>query len=404
MRTIFTYLRGDRVIWVITFFLCMASLLVVYSSTGSLAYKQAGGNMFYYLTRQGIFIVIGLGAAYGVHLIPHGIFYRLSQVFYFLSIPLLLYTLMRGASINEAARWISLPGGLSFQTSDLAKMALIMYLATQLSQRNHDVKDLRKGFIPLMIPIVVTCSLILPANFSTAALLFVISIILLFIGRVRIRHLMTLAGIGLIAISLFVVVAINSPDTGRVGTWKRRIENFISKDGDNFQADQAKIAIATGGILGKGPGQSVQRNVLPHPYSDFIFAIIVEEYGFLVGLIIMGLYLTLLFRSVALIRKCKRTFSAFLVAGMVLLIVIQAFAHIGVCVGVFPVTGQTLPMISMGGTSMLITGVQLGVLLSVSRSVLEVKKQPTNDLDPTFENEPTEEIYNDGDNTETIID
>ena len=404
MRTIFTYLRGDRVIWVIVFIFSIVSLLVVYSSTGSLAYKQAGGNTFYYLTRQIIFVSIGVGAIYIVHLIPPNVFYRLAQIFYFLSLPLLVYTLFRGASINEAARWISLPGGLSFQTSDLAKMALIMYLATQLSQRQADVEDLKKGFLPLIAPIFFTCALILPANFSTAALIFVVSMLLLFIGRVRFKHLMVLAAIGVAAISLFVVIALNSPDTGRVGTWKRRIENFISKDGDNFQADQARIAIATGGMMGKGPGQSVQRNVLPHPYSDFIFAIIVEEYGFVVGLLIMILYLILLFRSVALIRKCPRTFSAFLAAGMVLIIVIQAFAHIGVSVGVFPVTGQTLPMISMGGTSMLITGVQFGVLLSVSRSVLEAPKDNATQSEPSFENELSDEIDNHGDNTDTIID
>ncbi len=402
MKVIFTYLKGDKVIWVIIIMLCLVSLLVVYSSTGSLAYKQAGGNTFHYLSRQIFFVILGLGAIYGVHQLPYKIFFRLAQIFYFLSIPLLLYTLLRGASINEAARWISLPGGFSFQTSDLAKMSLMMYLATQLSQRQPDIKDLKKGFIPLMIPIGITCMLILPANFSTAALVFVTAMVLLFIGRVKMQHLASLAGIGVVGIGIFVIIALNSPDTGRVGTWKRRIENFFSKDGENFQADQAKIAIATGGVFGKGPGQSVQRNILPHPYSDFIFAIIVEEYGVVMGIFIMALYLILLFRSVALIKKCPRTFPAFLAAGVVLLIVIQAFVHIGVNTGVFPVTGQTLPMISMGGTSMLITGLQLGMLLSVSRELMEEAKAPIVQTEPT--NQTFDGVKDEGNSTNKIID
>jgi cell division protein FtsW len=402
MKVVFTYLKGDKVIWVITMVLSLVSLLVVYSSTGSLAYKQAGGNTFFYLSRQVVFVTLGFGAIYAVHLLPYRVFFRLAQIFYYLSIPLLLYTLLRGASINEAARWISLPGGFSFQTSDLAKMSLMMYLATQLSQRQPDIKDLKKGFLPLMIPIGITCMLILPANFSTAALVFVSSMVLLFIGRVSLKHLASLAGIGVIGIGIFVVIALNSPDTGRVGTWKRRIESFFTKDGENFQANQAKIAVATGGVFGKGPGQSVQRNILPHPYSDFIFAIIIEEYGIVLGFFIMSLYLILLFRSVALIKKCPRTFPAFLAAGMVLLIVIQAFAHMGVNTGVLPVTGQTLPMISMGGTSMLITGIQIGTLLSVSRGLMEEAKSTV--TEPDSANETFEGVKDEGNSTNTIID
>ncbi len=399
MKTVFTYLKGDRVIWVITIMLCLVSILVVYSSTGTLAYKQAGGNTFYYLSKQLLFVGISLLTVFITHRINYKALYTLSKYLYYASIPLLIYTLVRGVSINEAARWITLPGGFSFQTSDLAKLALMMYLATQISLKQPDIKDFKKGFVPLLIPIGLTCMLILPANFSTAALIFVSSMVLLYIGRVRIKHLSLLAGVGVVGIGIFILVALNMPDSGRVGTWKRRIENFVSKDGENFQADQAKIAVATGGMFGKGPGQSVQRNILPHPYSDFIFAIIIEEYGLITGIFIMSLYLILLFRSVALIKKCPTTFPAFLVAGMVILIVLQAFAHIGVNTGVFPVTGQTLPMISMGGTSMIINGIQIGIILSVSKEILKqssVNTEQTNDTD--------NEVQDEGDVTDKIID
>ena len=401
MKTVFTYLKGDRVIWVITIMLCLVSILVVYSSTGTLAYKQAGGNTFYYLSKQLLFVGISLLTVFITHRINYKALYTLSKYLYYASIPLLIYTLVRGVSINEAARWITLPGGFSFQTSDLAKLALMMYLATQISLKQPDIKDFKKGFVPLLIPIGLTCMLILPANFSTAALIFVSSMVLLFIGRVRIKHIALLAGVGVVGIGIFVLIALNSPDSGRVGTWKRRIENFVSKDGENFQADQAKIAVATGGMFGKGPGQSVQRNILPHPYSDFIFAIIIEEYGLITGIFIMSLYLILLFRSVALIRKCPTTFPAFLVAGMVILIVLQAFAHIGVNTGVFPVTGQTLPMISMGGTSMIINGIQIGIILSVSKEIL---KQNMANAPSEQTNNTDNEVEDEGNITDKIID
>ena len=402
MKTVFTYLKGDRVIWVITIMLCLVSILVVYSSTGTLAYKQAGGNTFYYLSKQLLFVGISLLTVFITHRINYKSLYTLSKYLYYASIPLLIYTLVRGVSINEAARWITLPGGFSFQTSDLAKLALMMYLATQISLKQPDIKDFKKGFVPLLIPIGLTCMLILPANFSTAALIFVSSMVLLYIGRVRIKHLSLLAGVGVVGIGIFILVALNMPDSGRVGTWKRRIENFVSKDGENFQADQAKIAVATGGMFGKGPGQSVQRNILPHPYSDFIFAIIIEEYGLITGIFIMSLYLILLFRSVALIKKCPTTFPAFLVAGMVILIVLQAFAHIGVNTGVFPVTGQTLPMISMGGTSMIINGIQIGIILSVSKEIL--KQSSANAPSVQTTNETDNEVEDEGNVTDKIID
>lgn len=401
MKTVFSYLGGDRVIWVITLMLGLISILVVYSSTGTLAYKQAGGNIFSYFIKQFTFVSLSLIAAFIVHKINFRTIYRVAKIGYFATLLPLIYTLVGGVSINEAARWIALPGGLSLQTSDLGKITLMMYLATLISDKQPVIKDFKKGFIPLMIPISITCLLILPANFSTAALLMMTSMVLLYIGRVKIKHILSLAGIGTIVLGLFVLIALNSPNTGRVGTWKRRIENFVSKDGDNFQADQAKIAIATGGVFGKGPGQSVQRNTLPHPYSDFIFAIIIEEYGLIAGIFIMALYLILLYRSFALIKKCSTTFPALLVAGMSLLIVIQAFAHIGVNIGVFPVTGQTLPLISMGGTSMIISGVVIGIILNVSNEILKTD-QNTNIQDIRTEQNSTD-TYGEENNADTTI-
>ncbi len=376
MKAVFQkYLKGDTAIWVIMLIFLMISLLVVYSATGSLAYKQAEGNTTHFLTRQIIFSILSFSAAYFIHTLPHKTFSGFAVIAYIISIPLLLYTLARGASINEAARWISLPGGFTFQTSDFAKLALFSFLATQIANRQNEIKDLKKGFIPLLIPAGLTCILILPANFSTAALIFLISMLLFFIGRIQMRHILILMGAGIVGLGIFITIALNSPDKGRIGTWKRRIENFVSKDGENFQANQAKTAVATGGFFGKGPGQSVQRNILPHPYSDFIFAIIIEEYGLIMGVLIMALYLTILVRTVALIRKCKLVYSALMVAAMSLSLVVQAFVHIAVNLGVFPVTGQTLPMISMGGTSMIFTGIQFGIIMSVSREVMENPKE-----------------------------
>ncbi|HON18795.1 MAG TPA: FtsW/RodA/SpoVE family cell cycle protein [Salinivirgaceae bacterium] len=397
---VFNYLRGDKSLWVIMLILMLISLLTVYSATGTLAYKKADGNTTYYLLRQVIFITLGFSAAYFVHTIPHRNFAGISVILYAISVPLLLYTLIRGASYNEAARWISLPGGFTFQSSDFAKLALMMFLATLLSNRQNEIKELKKGFLYMLIPVGITCGLILPANFSTAALLFMSAMLLLFSGRVQIKHIMYLGGVALVGLTIFIVIALNSSDSGRVGTWKRRIENFVSKGGDNFQSDQAKIAISTGGFFGKGPGQSVQRNILPHPYSDFIYAIIVEEYGLVMGIVIMALYLMILFRTVALIRKCKLVYSALLVTSMTILLVLQAFVHIAVNTGIFPVTGQTLPMISMGGTSMIFNGIQMGIILGVSR---ELKENPaefaiTNEEDESKSDEELKEKGNNNKN------
>ena len=368
------YFKGDTVIWVVIFILSIFSILAVYSSTGTLAYRKMGGNTTYYFLRHTIFLIFGIGIIYLFHTISYKYYYLISKVLLYVTIPLLIFTLFKGMSLNQASRWITLPGiGLSFQTSDLAKFALIIYIARLLSSKQEHVKDFKKAFKPVVLPIIIVCGLILPANFSTAAILFATSLILMFVGRIRLKYLFGLIGIGVVLFAVFVTIALNSPNKGRVGTWKKRIESFNdqTKNDGNYQTNQSKIAIVTGGLFGKGPGHSTQRNFLPHPYSDFIYAIIVEEYGFIGGFFVLLLYMILLYRAGVIIKKCERTFPAFLVIGLTFSIVFQAMINMAVAVNIFPVTGQTLPFVSMGGTSIIFTSIAIGIVLSVSRNVHE---------------------------------
>ncbi|NOZ47481.1 MAG: FtsW/RodA/SpoVE family cell cycle protein [Chlorobi bacterium] len=392
------YLQGNLVIWMVIIFLSVLSMLAVYSSTGTLAYKYHGGNTFYFFLKQAILLLIGLGITYTTHLIHYKFFYKISSLLLIISIPLLLLTLMLGTSLNEASRWITLPViGLTFQTSDLAKLALIMYIAQQLSKKQDRIKEFNETFLPIMIAIVVVCGLIIKADFSTAALLFLTSLILMFIGRINIRHLGGLVLVGVVLVSIFVVIGITSGNTGRIGTWKNRITNFMEDDQEgNYQVEQAKIAIVTGGLFGKGPGNSTQRNFLPHPYSDFIYAIIIEEYGLIGGVIILLLYLFLLYHAGAIVRQSSRTYPAFLVIGLMISLVLQAMINMAVAVNIFPVTGQTLPLVSMGGSSILFTSIAFGIILSVSRTVKEEKLQAEEEArlkmeENTIENESENE-------------
>lgn len=368
------YFKGDRVIWGVIFVLSIFSLLAVYSSTGTLAYKYQEGNTAYYIVKHFVLLAAGLVIIFIIHLIPYKYYSRLSQLFLYSSIFLLAITLVMGTSLNQATRWLTLPGlGVTIQTSDFAKLALIMYVARVLSLRQDDKKinDFNGVFVSLILPIILVCGLIMPANFSTAAILFSTSFLLMFIGRVKVKYLIGVSGVGGLIIALIIAgVIISGSNTGRIGTWQNRIESFVSGESeDNYQAEQSKIAIATGGILGKGPGNSTQRNFLPHPYSDFIYAIILEEYGFVGGVIILFLYLFLLYRAGVIVRKSRRTFAAFLAIGLTISLVFQAMINMAVAVNLFPVTGQTLPLVSMGGSSILFTGVALGIILSVSRSI-----------------------------------
>ncbi len=363
--------KGDRVIWAVVIVLSIISLLVVYSSTGTLAYKYQKGNTEYYLFKHGMIVLFGLFLMILIHKVKFTYFSRISQIAIFFAAPLLLLTLVKGANLNEASRWLALPGtGLTFQTSDFAKIALIAYLARILSNKQEKIKDFKSGFVPVMIPVLLICGLILPANFSTAAVLFATSVVMMFIGRVNLKYIASLLGIGIVMLGIFIAIVVNSNNTGRVGTWKKRIENFSSGDSKgNYQVEQAKIAIATGGMVGKGPGKSSQRNFLPHPYSDFIYAIIIEEYGIVFAFLIILLYLILLFRGIRIAVKTEKLFGSLLAFGCAFMLVFQAMINMAVAVNLFPVTGQPLPMLSMGGTSIWFTCITIGVILSVSRDV-----------------------------------
>jgi len=384
VKEIFKYFEGDRTIWLIIFVLTVVSMLAVYSATGTLAYKYHHGDTSHYLFRHSTLLFIGFVVLFLVHKINYIWYKRIAKYLIWLTIPLLLFTLKGGASLNEASRWIVLPGtGLSFQTSDLAKFALIIFVARHLTDNQDNIKDFKTGFRPIFLWIMVIVVLIFPANFSTAAMLFLISMTMLFVGRVRTLYIggVFIAGATFLLLSFFTIkfVAPNMLEYGRVGTWVNRVERFVGGDGEenegNFQAEQSQIAIVKGGFLGQGPGNSEQRNFLPHPYSDFIFAIIIEEYGLWGAAIIIAMFLLLFHRIGQIVNKSTSSFGSYLAIGIGLSLTIQAFINMGVAVGIFPVTGQTLPLVSMGGTSILFTSASLGMLLSVSKFTVAKEKE-----------------------------
>jgi len=384
--------RGDKYIWGIVVMLAITSLLVVYSATGSLAYKMYKGNTEVYLFRQLSFIVLGLAVIYFLHRVNYTLYSRVSLILYLISVPLLLYTLLFGVEVNDASRWIKIPViNLTIQTSDFAKLALFMYISRQLSRKQKDIKDFKKGFLPIIIPVCITCALIMPANLSNALLTGATSLLLMFIGRVHFKHIMLVIGVALIPILLIVVVAVTTYDkdkaddsksasalnsVGRFGTWVSRVQDFIYA-GDTeipYQVQQQNIAIANGGILfGRGPGNSLQRNYLPQAYNDSIYPIIIEEYGLFGGAAIIFLYLVFLFRCIRIFRRCPYAFGAFLALALSFTLVIQAIANMAVGVNLIPVTGVTLPLVSMGGSSFLFTCASIGIVLSVARNLEQME-------------------------------
>lgn len=373
MSQLSSYIKGDRYVWLIVLLLSGFGILAVYSSTGTLAYVKQEGNTEYYLFKHLGILIMSLFIMWLAHLVDFRYYSRIAQILLYVSLPLLLYTLFFGTEINYAKRWLTIPVvGMRFQTSDLAKIALIMFIARFLSKRQDKVSDARKTFWPIIGWISVTCLLIAPANLSTATVLFTTSIILLFLGRVPMKHILQLAGIGLIIFPTFILLLWNNPKMmGKRGeTWKSRMETFVegSDEGGSYQNQMAKIAITEGGFTGKGPGKSTQRNYLPSPYADFIYAVIIEEYGVIFGgLGIIFLYLFFLFRVLLIVRKTPKAFGALLAVGLGVSLVIQAFINMGVAVNVFPVTGLPLPLVSMGGTSLFFTSFAFGIILSVSR-------------------------------------
>lgn len=381
MNNLLQRTKGDKVIWTIVFFLSAVSLLAVYSSTGSLAYRVYSGHTEYYLFKQLSVLILGVMIIYFAHRVNYTIYSRVAQIGFILSIPLLIYTLAFGSNLNEASRWIRLPViNLTFQTSDIAKLALFMYVSRQLSRKQLVITDFKKGFLPIIIPVGVICALIMPANMSTALLLGASCMLLCFIGRVPLKFLFAMIAGAIVLVALMVLIG-SLTGVGRSETWKKRIESFTSDEAHEvpYQVQQANIAIAGGGTVGKGPGNSTARNFLPHPYSDFIFAIILEEYGIFGAFLVLIAYLVLLLRSIRIFKNCPYAFGAFLALGLSVTLVIQALMHMAVNVHLLPVTGLTLPLVSMGGSSVIFTSLAIGIILSVSRSVEETsKKEVTN--------------------------
>jgi cell division protein FtsW len=404
--------KGDKVIWAVVVLLSLVSLLAVYSSTGLLAYKMYKGNTEIYLFKQFAFIIAGVMIIYFAHMVNYIIYARVAKILFLLSIPLLFYTLFFGVKLNEGSRWIRLPiVNMTFQTSDLAKLALIMYISHLLSRKQDQIKDFKKGFLPVILPVAVVCVLIAPANLSTALLVGATCMMLMFIGRISGKHLLLTIGVVMVPVMILIMAAMIRHKTEepvsssgihhsasqsrllvRVDTWINRVENFMygtkeDKADDNYQVNQAKIAVANGGWIGLGPGNSRQRNFLPHPYSDFIYAIIIEEYGLIGAAIIMFIYLVFLFRSIRIFKKCPFAFGAFLALGLSFTLMIQAIANMAVNVNLFPVTGVTLPLISMGGSSFLFTCLAIGIILSVARNAekIEGEKLKEEEYEPSVE-------------------
>jgi cell division protein FtsW len=361
-------LKGDPVMWAIIILLSIVSIMVVYSASGSLAYRKHGGNTEHYLMKHAMLMFLSFVVMWYAHKLNYKYYSRLSKLGVLISIPMLVLAFLFGSKLNEANRWITIPLiNQSFQPSDFAKLSLIAYLASVLARNQNNIEDWKKSFVPVLVYSGIICGLIALANLSTALILFSTCMLLMFIGRVPMKYLLMLALSGV----LIGTIALSFGQRGR--TALNRLISFFNPvqtelhEALPYQAEQSYIAIWNGGLLGKGPGNSDQKNFLPHPYSDFIYAIIIEEYGFIGGLFILFLYLALLYRGMKVAANSDRAFGGLLSAGLAFGLVIQAMINMGVAVGVGPITGQPLPLLSMGGTSLLFTGLSLGIILSVSR-------------------------------------
>lgn len=372
---IFKYLRGDKGIWCIMMILSFLSILAVYSATGRMAYRYQDGHTAYYMLKHAGILAAAWITMFIVHRIKYTHFAKLSKLMIGPVILLLLYTLTV-AAVNDASRWISI-FGVTFQTSELAKVVLVVYLARVLTKYQPEIKDIHSFWKIVWAPLVV-CGLIFSENFSTAALLMLTCVVLMMVGGVSGRYLGGLVGTGVLAMGLVFAVCLAVPEEslpGRLATWKSRIEGFASDSEEAYQVTQAKIAVAGGKIIGKGPGNSTQRNFLPHPYSDYIYALIIEEYGMAFAVVVLLLYLWFLRRGISIARRCQGSFGSYMVLGLTFMLTLQALVNMGVAVDLLPVTGQPLPFLSMGGTSLLFTALSVGIILSVSASVQAQERQ-----------------------------
>ena len=362
--------RGDRVIWAILVILAIFSIVAVFSSTKTLAYRELDGNTTAYFLKHGFIILMGFFLTYICHLIHYKRYSNWAPYLILLSIPLLMYTIAFGAEINDARRWINLPLiRVSFQTSDFAKLALIIYVARAISTKQEYIKDFQEAFLPIIVPVLIICGLIAPADLSTAMLLFLTCMVMMFIGRVALQYIVLLLALGVVLFTFLVTLGNFFPEYVRSDTWTERIVEFMEPEQHGYQIREAKIAIANGGWIGVGPGNSTQINHLPSAHADFIYAIICEEYGIIGGILVILLYLFFFFRATRLVTKSPKAFGAMLVIGLSVSLIIQAYANIAVALHLVPVTGLTLPLISMGGTSVLFTCITFGMILSVSKYI-----------------------------------
>ncbi|RZS92184.1 FtsW/RodA/SpoVE family cell cycle protein [Aquimarina brevivitae] len=396
MNKILANIKGDRVIWAIAALLALFSFLPVYSASSNLAYLYGDGDTFSFLIKHFAHLVLGFLIMYGVHKIPYHYFKGLSIIMIPVIIVLLLVTMAQNTTIGgaNASRWIRIPFvGLTFQTSTLASVVLMAYVARYLSKIKDRKVTFKETLLPLWTPVFLILVLILPANFSTTAIIFSMVMMLVFLGGYPFKYILTILFSGLLALTFFILFAKAFPGVfpNRVDTWVSRVETFVNDEDveEGYQIERAKIAIARGGVVGKGPGKSVQRNFLPQSSSDFIFAIIIEEWGLVGGVFLMLLYLLLLFRLVVIAHKNSDVFGKLLVIGVGLPIVFQALINMAVAVELFPVTGQTLPLISSGGTSIWMTCMAIGIVLSVSRkNSIEAQKSINQEEDTTTNENP----------------
>jgi cell division protein FtsW len=376
MQQLLKRTNGDKVIWGIVITLSLFGLLVVYSSASSLAYKKFHGHTERILFMQVAYTCLGLGIMWLAHRVNYYKYNRMSLYLFLACIPLLAYTLFFGAEINEGSRWIKIPIiGITFQSSDFAKLALFMFLARQLSRLQPQIDDLKVVAINIFLPVAIIVAFIAPANLSTALMLCMSCGLLFFIGGVRLKHLGLLFIAAIIGVGILYGVG-KITGTGRAATWEKRIMDFNKSEtaaDQPYQVLHAKMAIAKGGIFGVGPGNSTERNFLPQAFSDMVYPFIIEEYGLLGGFVVLALYLLLLWRSILLFRRCPYAFGAFLAVGLSFTLVFQAMLNMGVGVNLLPVTGLTLPFLSKGGTSLIFTSITIGIILSVSKYVEHIE-------------------------------
>ena len=379
MKVIFKHIKGDRTIWALVAILALFSFMPVYSASANLV-SIVGGSTLGYLIKHVVLLIMGFAIIYAVHKIPYRYFSGGSVLLLPIVFFLLIYTLAQGTTIGGAyaSRWIRIPFiGVGFQTSTLAGLVLMVYTARYLA-KNKGLKIIfKESLLQLWVPVALILMLILPANFSTTAIIFFMILVVAFVGGYPLKYIGYILGVGFLVLALFILIAKAFPDAmpNRVNTWGNRIENFSNSDGQEaYQVEKAKIAIATGGILGKGPGKSIQKNFLPQSSSDFIYAIIVEEYGLVGAALIVFVYFLLLFRIFIIVKKATTIFGTLLVVGVGLPIIFQAGINMAVATNLFPVTGQTLPLISSGGTSIWMTCFALGMILSVSASKAETEE------------------------------